>query len=209
MNLFIKLVYDRLYCVDAVLVHLVAELVRSKIVNSVLDKALNIGVMESMASLVPRLEIDQLARALVVASAASEHMSVLKPTAQQQLVGLRNIERLCVKLFIINKEVIGNTCKDGVSGVHVPDDLPLVSSPGQITCRAENTLEGLGVMRGMKRKEAHAVIYYSLENLFNKLVLHLAVSQVSPPDKNVGIIENLICKTLLGIVKRNIIPPVS
>ena len=118
---------------DAALVYRIAKLIGLKIVNCILYKTLNIRVMERTAGLVTGLEIYQLARSLVVASTASEHVTVLIPTAQQKLVGLRNIERLRVKLLVFNKEVIGNTCKNRVSGIHVPDYLALISAPGKVT----------------------------------------------------------------------------
>jgi len=52
----------------------------------------------------------------------------------------------------------------------------------------------------VKREESHAGVY-SLSDLLYKLVVDLFVIGVSPPHKNIGVLEKLVGYSLVGIVE--------
>ena len=56
-------------------------------------------------------------------------------------------------------------------------------------------------MRRVKRNKAHLSCIYAAADLFHQLVIDLRVSYVPPPDENVGVFQNLVGQTLIGIIK--------
>lgn len=57
-------------------------------------------------------------------------------------------------------------------------------------------------MRAVECDKAHAADINSLADALNEIVLDFAVVHVTPPKKDIGIIEHLIRQSLIGIVKR-------
>ena len=108
---------------------LIAELIRNSPTNGIGDYLLNVGVEIGAAGLVTGLEVEHLARAAEEAAARSHYMSVLEPRAENERVGLRNIEGLAIKLLFLDEEMIGNTLCYGVRGEQIPHDLLLISAP--------------------------------------------------------------------------------
>ena len=66
--------------------------------DGIFDYSLDISVVERGAGLVARLEIKDLAAAADKAGTAPEDMTVLKPAAENECVGLGDIEGLAVEL---------------------------------------------------------------------------------------------------------------
>ena len=112
-------------------------------VDCVIYNAENIGVVVRGAGLVSGLEVEYLSCAADEASAAAENVSVLKPTAENECIGLADIEGLGVKLLALDEEVIGNACSDRVRGHKSPHYLALIASPLKVARCADYALEGL------------------------------------------------------------------
>ena len=68
-------------------------------VNRICDYPSYVRIIEGSAGLMTGLEVEHSARAALKASTASEHVSVLKPTDEEKIVGLRNKEGLGIKLL--------------------------------------------------------------------------------------------------------------
>ncbi|OLA56336.1 MAG: hypothetical protein BHW37_05850 [Firmicutes bacterium CAG:272_52_7] len=54
-------------------------------------------------------------------------------------------------------------------------------------------------MRGVKPYEAHAVIEHAVLYPFDKPVVNLFMSHMSPPDEDIGIVEDAVRQALVGI----------
>ena len=80
--------------------------------DSVFDNALNVGVEKGAAGLVTGLEIEYLSRTSIEASSRTHNIAVLEPSAEDEGIGLGDIEGLTVKLLGLKGEVIGNTLCD-------------------------------------------------------------------------------------------------
>ncbi len=170
-------------------------------VNGVGDDALNVGVVEGGAGLVTGLEIEDLARVAEVGHTCAEDVAVLIPRAEDELVRLGNEEGLGVKLLGFDEELVGNACGDGMGREQIPHNLSLVASPSEVTHCTDDGTEGLGVVRGVERDEAHLAHINAALDLGYESVVYLSVSHMSPPDENVGIVKHLVRKTLIGIVE--------
>ena len=171
-------------------------------VNGVGDDALNVGVMEGGAGLVAGLEVEDLARVAEVGHTRTEDVAVLIPTAEDELVRLGNEEGLGVKLLGFDEEFVGDSRCDGVCGKHIPHDLSLVATPGEIAHCADDRAEGFRMMRGMESDEAHLAHINAALDLGHEGIVYLSVSHVSPPDENVCVVKHLVRQTLIGVVER-------
>lgn len=58
------------------------------------------------------------------------------------------------------------------------------------------------MMRAVECDKSHAADINSLADALNEIVLDFAVVHVTPPKKDIGVIEHLIRQSLIGIVKR-------
>ena len=170
-------------------------------VNSIGDDALNILIVEGGAGFVTGLEVEDLTCAAEEAAACAEDEAVLIPCAEYQFIGLGNVEGLAVKLFLLDEEVVGDACGNGMSGEQIPHDLLLITAPRKVTVGADNGLEGLGVVAGVECDEAHLAEIYAILDLLYQLVIDFAVSHVTPPKQNIGVFQNIIRQTLIGIVE--------
>ena len=148
------------------------------------------------------LKVEDLARVAEVGHTRTEDVAVLIPTAEDELVRLGNEEGLCVKLLGFDEELVGNARCDGVSGEHIPHDLSLLASPGEVAHCADDRAEGLGVVRGVESDEAHLAHINAALDLGHESIVYFSVSHVSPPDEDVGVVKHLVRQTLVGVVER-------
>ena len=111
-------------------------------INSILDDALNVFIFERFYRLVTCVEVEYLTKTASVGNASSEDVAILKPSAEDDLIGLRNIKRLAVKL-LGELEAHRNTLSYGVPRSEIPYDGLLVSAPSKVSGTADYTLEGL------------------------------------------------------------------
>jgi len=162
---------------------------------------LNIGVVEGTAGLVTGLEVEYLTNAARPCTACTEDVTVLKPCTEYKIIRLGNEEGLGIKLVCLKLECLGKTLCDRMCRIEIPDNLLNVVTPLKVTGTTEKLTEGLGVMCGVETDKAHTLAVYAANYLVNELVLYLSVEAVTPPKKNIGIVKNLIGKTLIGIVK--------
>ena len=75
------------------------------------------------------LEIENLSRTAQEAAAASEYVSVLKPRAENESIGLGNVKWLTVKLLFVKAKMLGNALGNGVSRHYIPNYFLLRSAP--------------------------------------------------------------------------------
>ena len=97
--------------------------------NCIPDYPLHVRIVKGLAGLVSGLEIKDLARAAKEAATASEDVSVLKPRAKHESIGLRNKEGLTIQLLFVKAKALGNAFCNGMSGHHIPYYLFLIASP--------------------------------------------------------------------------------
>ena len=166
-----------------------AEVVGDSPMDCVFDYALDVGVMEGGAGFVAGLEVKDLSRATDEAGSASEDIAVLKPAAEDEGIRLRDIKRLAVKLILLEDEVVGNSRGDGVCGHKIPDDLLLISAPGEDATCTDNASEGFGEMCGVESDKAHFTRIYTVADFCNEGIVNKLVRHVSPPNKDIGAVK--------------------
>ena len=66
---------------------------------------------------------------------------------------------------------------------------------------AQEPFEGLGEVGRVRRDEAHALLFDPALYPGHKLVLHLPVLLVAPPDQDIGAIEQLVTEALVRVVE--------
>ena len=181
---------------------LVAEIVRCRPTYTVCDYALYVCIVERRAGLMTGLEVEHTSRAAEEGASGAENISVLIPSLEDMCVGLRNLEGLSVKLLFGKLEMCRDTCRNRMRRHDVPVDLLLIVTPEKVARGADDCAEGLGMMRAVECDKAHAADINSLADALNEIVLDFAVVHVTPPKKDIGIIEHLIRQSLIGIVKR-------
>ena len=71
----------------------------------------------------------------------------------------------------------------------------------KVTVGTYDGLEGLGVMAGVEGDEAHLAEIHAGLDLLDQLVVDFAVCHVAPPEQDVGVFQNVIRQTLIGIVE--------
>ena len=120
------------------------------VVGCVLQDTADVGVMVGGHGLVAGLEVEHLTCAALPDTAGAEHVARLVPRHEHQLIGIGNLEGLCVDLLTVDVEVRGNACGDGVGRVDVPHDLVEVVSPQQVAGGAYHTAEHLGIVAGVE-----------------------------------------------------------
>ena len=97
--------------------------------------------------------------------------------------------------------MVGDPLRDLVRGHHIPDDLLLVSAPGQIAVRPHDRAEGLGMVRRVQGNKSHFSQIHALLDLLHQLVVHFAVRHVPPPNQHVDLLQTLVGKPLIGVVQ--------
>ena len=100
---------------------------------SVLDDLLNVFILEGLVGLVTGLEVENSAVAAGKGAAASEDLTAVEPTEEDDLVGLGNVKAFAVHLFGLKHEGLVNACGDRVVGLDGPDALLGVVSPLEVT----------------------------------------------------------------------------
>ena len=168
--------------------------------NSILQNALNVLVIEGTARLVTGLEVEDLTETTGECCTCAEDVTAFIPSAEDKIVGIGNVEGLSVELFLLELELIGNTCSDGVRGLEIPHNLLEFIAPGKVTGSTYDTLEGLGVMSRVASDKAHTVVN-SLTYILNSVIAYCVVVAMTPPHKNVCVVENLVGDTVIGIIE--------
>jgi len=176
-------------------------LYRARPSYSVLDNLLNVFVLEGLVGLVTGLEVEYSAVAAGEGATASEYLSAVEPTEEYYLVGLGNIKALAVHLFGLENEGLVNACGDRVVLLDGPDALLRVIAPLKVTGSTHKSAEYLGVVTRVKNDKSHSA-KNSLLNSVNYLIRYLVVSHMTPPDKNVGVFKDFLCKSAFLVVKR-------
>jgi len=119
--------------------------------------------------------------------------------------GWRNVERRAVHFFGLKGEV-AHAEGDGVlSSAHGDFFRVGAFSPAtlQVTGCSEDGAERLAVVAAVKANESEAVLLHAHSNLFGQLVADFAVAGVAPPEKDVGGVQKLVGKALIGFVESN------
>ena len=100
--LCVKLVGCLSEYVRATVCYLISDICGSCPLYCVLDYALYVRIVIRGAGLVTGLEIEYLSRSAQEAAAASENIAVLVPSAENECVGLWNVEGLAIELLLFN-----------------------------------------------------------------------------------------------------------
>ena len=113
------------------------------VVSRVLQDTADVGVMVGGHGLVAGLEVEHLTCAPLPYTAGAEHVARLVPGHKHQLIGIGDLEGLCVDLLAIDVEVGGNPCGDGMGGVDVPDSFSVAVTPSEVPGCAHQRSENL------------------------------------------------------------------
>jgi len=114
-------------------------------IDCVLYDAVNVLVLQGVYRLVTCVEVEDFTETASEGKSASEDIAILKPSAEDDLIGLRNIERLAVEL-LGKLEAHRNAFCYRMPRSKVPYDRLLVSSPSEVSCASDYALEGLRMM---------------------------------------------------------------
>ena len=85
--------------------------------------------MVGRVRLVTRLEVDDAPEPPGPGAQAPEHLAAREPADHEQLVGLRDVERLAVHLLLGQLMVCADAGQHGVVGPQVPQPLVLARLP--------------------------------------------------------------------------------
>ena len=146
------------------------------------------------------LEVEDLTAATLIAAAGTEHFTGVIPSQEHQLVGFRNREGFTVALFHGNLKMSRQALGNGVSRIDHENPFSGIIVPGQVTGGTHQLPEDLGVMRGVQSHQAHTLhdmVIYPV----NHLVRNPVVAHMTPPEQNVGVIQNLISQAAVGIIQ--------
>ena len=166
------------------------------------DDGLDLLLVVDGEGLVAGLEVED-APAAHEAAAGAEHLSAGMPGDEDQVVRLGDEELLAVRLVVRHLEVVADALGDGMARARHPEALhvPVLAPAEHVRARAEQAGEGLGGVRGVQGDEAHAVVD-ALADLGYHLVGNLLVRHVSPPEQDVGVVQDLVRQAVLGLVQR-------
>ena len=122
---------------------------------------------------------------------------------EDHLLGGRHIERRAVHLFGFDDEVIDSFCNWVPRGAD-SDGLAVVGfSPAafEVSGAAEDGFEGLAVVAGVEADEAHSLLVDLGFDHFGDFVVYFAVPGVTPPDEDVGVVEDFLGDALVLFVE--------
>ena len=111
--------------------------------DRVFDDPSYVFVVEGTAGLVTRLEVEYLAVAAAEGASCAENVTGRIPSGKDNIVGRGNVEGLGVELLGLKSEHRGKSRGDGMRGIHVPDDLGVIISPGKVARSTHKAHKGL------------------------------------------------------------------
>src|SRR5690606_17466532 len=150
------------------------------------EHALDLRLVVDGVLLVAGAEVEHLALAATEHGAGAEHLAAGEGGDEYELVRCGDVEHLPVHLLLGDDDRVGHAASDRVGAVDGPDPLLLaLVAPQQVAGGAHEGLEGLGVVGGVKRQEAHALVD-AADHALAGLVRHVLVGHVAPPGQDVG-----------------------
>ena len=119
--------------------------------------------------------------------------------------GWRHVERRAVHFFGLKGEVAHAEGDWVLSSTHGDFFRVRAFSPAalQVAGCSEDGAERLAVVATVKADEAEAVLLHADADLFGQLVADFAVARVAPPEKDVGGVQELVGKALIGFIESN------
>lgn len=119
--------------------------------------------------------------------------------------GWRNVERRAVHFFGLKGEVAHAEGDRVLGGAHGDFFRVGAFSPAALKVAgcSENSAERLAVVATVKAHETETVLLHADADLFGQLVADFAVARVAPPEEDVGRVQELVGKTLIGFVESN------
>src|SRR5829696_6144039 len=168
-------------------------------VDGVPNRVPHVGIVVRGVGLVAGAEVEDPAAPPLVAAAAPENLPSSEPAHEDELLGWRYVEGLAVHL-LLQLDVLPQTLDYRVPWCYHPEPLAVVVAPLQVAARAHEPLEDLGEVPGVEHYKAHATEHLFVDPLDN-LVGDLAVGYVSPPEKHVRRVEDLLCEAVIGLVE--------
>ena len=182
-------------------VHRSAEIVGSRPLDTIVQDLLNIFVVEGTACFMTGLEVEDLTASAMIGTAGTEDVTVFKPGDEQKLIGLGNHKGFAVHFLGTEIDIFGNTCGDRMRRENIPQNFVLIVTPQQLTGCTDDLTERLGHMRGVHCDKAHTVVINALLDSLNQRIINIAVCHMTPPHEDIGVVQNIIRQTLIGIVK--------
>jgi hypothetical protein len=173
----------------------------NKVANGVTDNGLYVLVVIGGIGLVAGLEVEDLTVASLIETSGTEYLAGLVSTDEEKLLGLGNTKRLAVHFLMLKEDELVNALCNGVRGIDNPYTLvSAVLTPRQVAGSTHQSLEGLGMVTGVKEEHTHA-LKNRVTHFGNNRVGYLVMSDVTPPDQNVGVIKQLVGNAAVGIVE--------
>ena len=117
-----------------------------------------------------------------------EHFNIPQPD-ELVFIRLGDVEVLAVHLLVGNDNLLVQAVRDGMAGVHHPQDLLFTVFPPlqHAGIGAADLLEDLASVPGVEHNQAHALLD-ALVHPVHDLVRHLMMGHVPPPDQHIGVV---------------------
>ena len=104
--------------------------------DGVLDDSLHVFILVGGIGFVSGLEIEDLAVAAGERTTAAEDLAAVEPADENDLVGIRIVERLPVHFLIFKEKTVFHAFSDRMIGLYFPDAFTGIVAPFEVTGRA-------------------------------------------------------------------------
>ena len=146
-------------------------------------------------------EVEDFTMTTTVGTTAAEYFPTFKVTQVYQLIWSRYIEELAVHFLFIQCDRWIDTLRDRMIRVNTPQNFLFVcDTPFQIAAGTHQLLERFGEVSGVQHDQSHAFLNTSY-NGFSNIIINEVVCSVSPPQHNIGRVQNGFCQTMLILIQ--------
>ena len=147
------------------------------------------------------LEIEDFACSPAEHTAGAEDLSALVPADKDQLIRLRNQERLRIHLLLSQIDIGAYALDNGMGRIDRPDPGGgAVLTPAKLPGGSQQPLEGLGDMPGMEHDQTHAA-QHPIRHPLGGFIRNLLMMGMTPPEQHVRIVQHLLGQSVLRLVQ--------
>src|SRR5690606_20515538 len=136
----------------------------------------------------------------VEAAAAAEDVTAGKPTDEDKLIRLRDVEMFAIHFSMGNFELFRQPGGNGVASSDDPVPFLLTGlAPFKVAGGAHEPDEDFGEVARMENDQAHPIFNDPLLNAVDDFVADAVVRFVTPPDEDVGRIKHLFAEAVFRL----------
>ena len=162
---------------------------------------LHSGILKVGVGFVAGLKVEDLSIPAFIEASCTEGFTAAEVSDKEQFVGGGDDEGLAVSLFMFKDDTAIDPLHDRVSGLGDPKDLAVIRlTPGEVTGGAEESLEWLGMVGGVKEDGAHT-FEDGVAHHGGDLIGDIPVLHVPPPDEDIGLGEDFFGDTAILVIQ--------